>query len=114
MILSSLSKIKSEKTSHAPIDKIQKKVFLKKGQIPHLTQFARGFFQPGCLVPKHKHLDMYEIFLVEKGRIEVKIDNKKIILKQGDFLTIVPNENHFFANNSKTPAVITYFSIVVY
>lgn len=111
MILSSLSKIIPEKTSHAPFSKIQKKVFLKNGQIPHLTQFAQGYFQPGCLIPKHKHLDMYEIFLVEKGQIEVKIDNKKIILKQGDFLTIEPNETHSLANNSKNPAIITYFSL---
>lgn len=111
MILSSLSKIHPEKTSHAPLDKIQKKVFLKNGQIPCLTQFAQGRFQPGCFVPPHKHLDMWEIFLVEEGRIEVKIDNKKIILKKGDCLTIEPNETHTFKNPFKSSATISYFSI---
>lgn len=111
MILNNLSQIPLQKTSHALFSKIQKKVFLKNGQIPHLTQFAQGYFQPGCLVPKHKHLDMYEIFLVEEGQIEVKINSKKIVLKKGDFLTIEPNENHTFQNKSKNSAVITYFSI---
>lgn len=113
MILSSLSKIKPEKSSHASIEKIQKKVFLKNGQIPHLTQFAQGYFQPGCFVPPHKHLDMWEIFLVEEGEVEVTVNDKKIILGKGDFLTVEPNELHSFKNTSKTPTIITYFSIVV-
>lgn len=111
MILSSLSKINPEKSSHDSVDKIQKKVFLKNGQIPHLTQFAQGNFQPGCLVPPHKHLDMWEIFLVENGEIEVAVNDKKIILKKGDFLTVEPHETHSLKNTSKFQTVITYFSI---
>lgn len=111
MILSSLSKIKPEKSSHDSVDKIQKKVFLKNGQIPHLTQFAQGYFQPGCFVSPHKHLDMWEIFLVENGEIEVTVNDKKTLLKKGDFLTVEPNEPHSFKNTSSSPTTITYFSI---
>lgn len=112
MLLSSLSKIPSEKTSHEDVSKIQKKVFLQNGDIPHLTQFAQGYFQPGCLVPNHVHNDMSEIFFVEEGEIEATVDGKIIVLQKGDCLSIQQGENHSLQNTSPMPTTITYFSVI--
>jgi len=112
MILSSLSKIPVQKTSHEEVEKIQKKVFLRNGDIPHLTQFAQGYFQPGCLVPNHLHKDMSEVFFIEDGEIEVTVDGKIIVLQKGDCLTVQQGENHSLKNTSSKPTTITYFSVV--
>lgn len=107
-----LSQIRFQATSHAPIDKIKKKVIFPQGQIPHLTQFAQGYFQPGSSVPKHKHHDLYEIFLIEKGEIEFTVNNQKFILKKGEAIVIDPKETHQLKNKNHQTAVLTYFSIL--
>ena len=106
-----LSELKSEATSHGGIEKLSKKVMLRKGEIPHLNQFAQAYFEPGAVAPKHKHDDMYEIFLVEKGEIEFIINEKPILLKVGDAITVEPGEFHEVRNKSKGIAIMTYFQI---
>ncbi len=112
MKISKLSALKSEATSHASIDRIAKKVIIRKGEIPHLTQFAQGEFKVGSVAPKHKHDDMYEIFLVEKGVITFIVNNQKYILTSGETIIIEPGDYHEVQNNSSENVVMTYFSII--
>lgn len=112
MKLLKLSKIKPEATSHGSIENLRKKVIIRKGEIPHLAQFAQGYFEPGSIAPKHKHIDMYEIFLVEKGEIKFIVNSKTCLLKEGDAITIEPGDYHEVKNNSESTVIMTYFSIL--
>lgn len=100
-----------EKSSHTTIDKLSKKVFIKNKEIPHLTQFAQGYFKPGSIVPKHKHTDMYEIFLVEKGSITFIVNSKRIQLPPGQTIIIDPGDEHEVINETNKEVTMTYFSI---
>lgn len=111
MKLIKLSELKSEATSHGGIEKLRKKVFIRKGEIPHLNQFAQAYFEPGAEAPKHKHDDMYETFLVETGEIEFTVNSKQILLKVGGTITLEPGEFHEVRNKSKEIAIMTYFQI---
>ena len=90
---------------------IRKKVMLRKGQIPHITQFAQAIIPAGEIVEGHSHQDMYEIFFVEEGEGEVKINGMKYPLKKGSYIIIEPRENHEFSSNSEL--ILTYFGVRV-
>lgn len=112
MKLIRLKKVKHEASSHTSSNLLSKKVIIKNGEIPHLTQFAQGYFQPHCFVDKHKHKDMYEIFLIEKGKIEFVVNKKTLLLKSGDSIIVEPGEEHQLKNRFNRICIITYFSII--
>ncbi len=109
MKILSLEKIKSEPVSHNP--KIQKKVFVKKGDIPHMLQFAQSTFTSGQIASEHVHEDMYEIYLVEGGQGIVKVAGKVEQIKLGDCIIIEPGDAHEFLNTGADDLILTYFGI---
>ncbi|MEO1591876.1 MAG: cupin domain-containing protein, partial [Cyanobacteria bacterium J06632_22] len=48
---------------------IRKRVLLRAGDLPHLTQFAQASFAPGQVAAAHAHSDMHEVFLVQSGQV---------------------------------------------
>lgn len=111
MKLLKLSELPFEATSHGGTEKLRKKVFFRKGVITHLNQFSQVYFESGAEAPKHKHDDWYEIFLVETGELEFRINSKQILLNKGYCLTVEPGEFHGVKNNSSKIAIMTYFQI---
>lgn len=73
---------------------IPKKVFIKKGEVSTLTQFAKIFFKAGQTADAHIHQDMYEGFLVEKGSGEIIVDGKNSKVDEGSFVLVEPGEAH--------------------
>lgn len=105
MRYSSLKDIDEVGVSHNP--EIKKKVFISKGQIPHLTQLARVTFKSGQIATSHIHQDMYEIFNVESGTGVITVDNNKYDLTPGVCITVDPGEKHEVVNNGKDDLILT-------
>ncbi len=82
MITTSLKDLPEESVSHNP--EIKKKVMLRFGDLPHLTNFSQARFAPGQSAPKHAHQDMCEVFFVESGSGVIYINAKENPLQRTD------------------------------
>ena len=98
MLFKKLNELTIEAVSHNP--EIKKKVFVRKGEMGNITQIALIAFQPGQIADSHEHLDMFEIFIVQKGRGRITVDEKVIDLEAGDCVVVSPGEVHEVENNS--------------
>lgn len=106
-----LTDLSLDNNAHNP--KISKKVMIKNGQIPKLTNFSQGYFPPGEIVGEHSHKDMYEVFFVEKGTATFKINGKDYKIKSGSCLTAELGDRHEIRNDSNKDLVLTYFGVEV-
>ncbi len=111
MKIITLADIPAQGVSHDP--EIQKRVMLRNGDLPHLTNFSQARFAPGQQVTPHKHADMSEVFLVEAGEGTIWIDHVAYPLTVGTCVAVEAGELHELANTGQTDLVLTYFGIVV-
>lgn len=111
MKLTSLKDIKPISNSHNP--KVFKKVLITNGQIPNLTNFTQAVFPPGEIASEHSHSDMYEVFFIEEGQAQIKINGQVYPLSKGDCLTAEPGDSHEVSNPSDQEVIITYFGIEI-
>ena len=109
MKIVSLNQLPEEAVSHNPL--IRKKVFLRQGEVPHLTGFSRAVFPPGTEACSHRHPDVYETFLVQSGRGVYRGEGGEVSLAPGDCLTVMPGEAHELANDGDEDLVLVYFGI---
>jgi mannose-6-phosphate isomerase-like protein (cupin superfamily) len=109
MKITSLEKIKEEPVSHSP--KIKKRVLVKKGEMPHLTNFSQAYYKPGQIASEHTHEDVFEAFLVEQGTGLIKVNGKVNKLKKGDCVLVEPGEAHEIINTGSEVLILTYFGI---
>ena len=100
-----------ESVSHNP--EIRKRVLLRKGDIPHLTNFSQARFAPRQAAVPHSHPDMAEVFLISAGEGKFLVDGIPYPVKAGDCLAIEPGENHEVINTGESELVVTYFGIEV-
>lgn len=111
MKLTSLNNLTEESVSHNPA--IKKKVMLRKGDLPHLTNFSQARFAPGQVAAAHAHLNMCEVFFVEAGAGVIRIDGEEYPLLPGNCVAVEPGEVHEVINNGATELVLTYFGLRV-
>lgn len=111
MKIASISKLLLESNTHNP--KITKKVFIKKGDVLHLTNFTQAEFPPGEIAKSHSHSDLYEIFFVKKGRGIIKLNGQKHKINEGDCITVEPGDTHEVINSSSEKMVLIYFGIEI-
>lgn len=111
MKLISLNDLPEEPVSHNP--EIKKKVMLRFGDLPHLTNFSQSSFAPGQTSPAHAHQDMCEVFFVESGSGVIWIDGKEYPLIPGKCVAVEPGEVHEVVNNGSTELILTYFGLRV-
>lgn len=111
MKYSSLKDIDEIGVSHNP--EIKKKVIIKNGQVPHLTQFSKVTFKKGQVADSHIHKNMYEIFNVESGRGEIIINDIKYSLDKGVCVTVDPGEKHEIINTGEGNLILTMIGIEV-
>jgi len=107
---SSLTELPTEFVSHNR--EIQKKVMLRPGQLPHLTNFAQARFAPGQVAPAHHHTDMYEVFFVESGQGTIMIDGAPHSLDPGVCIAVEPGESHEVINSGTEDLILTYFGLL--
>lgn len=111
MKISSLNKLPLEQNTHNP--KISKKVLIRNGEVSNLTNFTKATFPPGEVAAEHVHKDMTEIFFVEKGHGQIKINGKLLPLNEGDCITVEPGDKHELINSSKKDLIFYYLGVLV-
>jgi quercetin dioxygenase-like cupin family protein len=104
-----LNEILEESVSHNP--SIKKKVMLRLGDLPHLTNFSQARFAPGQVAPAHAHQDMCEVFFVEAGTGVIQIDGEAHLLEAGVCIAVEVGEVHEVRNNGNEELVLTYFGL---
>ncbi|MFE4104754.1 cupin domain-containing protein [Almyronema epifaneia] len=107
----SLKTLPEEAVSHNPA--IKKRVLLRSGDLPHLTNFAQARFSPGQLAAAHAHKDMCEVFFVEAGDGIIRINNTDYELQVGTCIAVEPGEVHEVINTGAVDLVLTYFGLAV-
>ena len=105
----SLADLPREGVSHDP--QITKQVMLRRGDLPHLTTFARSTLLPGQSARAHEHRDMYEVFFVESGAGMMTIGDAEHQLERGVCIMIEPGERHEITNNTDSELVLIYFGV---
>lgn len=111
MITTSLNDLPEESVSHNP--EIKKKVMLRFGDLPHLTNFSQARFAPGQTASAHAHQDMCEVFFVQSGAGVIRINGQEYPLLPGNCVAIEPGEVHEVINNGATELLLTYFGLRV-
>ncbi|KAF9157186.1 hypothetical protein DFQ27_002860 [Actinomortierella ambigua] len=91
---------------------VEKRVFLKYGEVPHLSQFATATLKPGEQATLHHHDDMTETFHFLSGKAEVEVDGKVHLATAGTTVTVFPKEAHEIRNNGTEDVIMVYFGIV--
>ncbi len=104
-----LNQLPEESVSHNPA--IKKKVMLRLGDLPHLTNFSQARFGPGQIAAGHAHTDMCEVFFVESGRGTICVNGQDYPLEPGVCIAVEPNETHEVRNTGSTELVLTYFGL---
>jgi mannose-6-phosphate isomerase-like protein (cupin superfamily) len=105
----SLADVPAEGVSHNP--EIEKRVMLRRGDVPHLLGFSRARLAPGQTARAHAHADMHEVFYVESGTGVMKIDNEELKLEAGVCVAVSPGERHEVANAGDDDLVLCYFGV---
>jgi quercetin dioxygenase-like cupin family protein len=111
MKIRALNDLPPEAVSHNAA--IQKKVMLRGGELPHLTNFAQAKFAPGQVAPAHSHGDMCEVFFVSQGRGLIRIQGIDYPLETGVCIAVEPGEVHEVINNSSQDLILTYFGLKI-
>lgn len=106
-----LDRLSPEPVSHNPA--IQKRVMLRFGDLPHLTNFSQARFAPGQVAPAHAHADMSEVFFVESGRGEIEVNQQVYSLTAGVCVAVEQGEVHEVRNTGSVELVLTYFGLRV-
>lgn len=109
MKIISLSNLPEEGVSHNP--EIKKKVILKVGEVPHLVSLSQACLKPGQVVGYHAHDDVYEIFLVERGKGIFCVGKNEYQIEKGVCITVEPGEVHDIKNISSSDLVLNYFTV---
>ena len=93
--------------------KVKKKVILEKGYIPGLMTYGTATLKPGQSVNAHKHDTMFEVFHILSGKAKFGVNNKKIVLFEGDCITIEPGEEHSQSNPYNNDVKWIYFQLIL-
>ena len=92
--------------------KIRKRQILENGTIPGVTNYARAVFPPGEIAGAHRHDDMTEVFTVESGCGEIRINDAVYDFPAGTTAVVEPGEVHEIVNNGTADLVILYFGVL--
>lgn len=110
MKLIKLNELPDQGVSHNPA--IRKRVMLEYGAVPGITNYARAVFPPGETVGSHLHNDMTEIFTVELGRGEIRVNDVAYVFSAGTTVVVEPGDVHEIINTGKTELVVLYFGVL--
>lgn len=111
MKLIRLNEIPEKGVSHNAA--IRKRVIVGSGEIPRIANYARAVFPPGETAGSHLHNDMAEVFTVESGSGEIRINDVAYVFAAGTTVVVEPGEVHEISNTGPSELVVSYFGIVV-
>jgi mannose-6-phosphate isomerase-like protein (cupin superfamily) len=107
----SFAEVAEEGVSHDP--EVRKRVLLRRGDVPHLTNFARSRLLPGHRTTAHRHTDMFEVFLVESGAGQMLVEGRVVEVRAGVCVSVEPGESHEIVNTGDEELVLLYFGVEV-
>jgi mannose-6-phosphate isomerase-like protein (cupin superfamily) len=93
--------------------RIRKREILANGELGPITTYARAVFPPGEKAESHLHDDMAEVFVVEAGSGEIRINDVAYVFSAGTAVIVEPGDVHEIVNTGATDLVVTYFGVVV-
>lgn len=91
--------------------RIRKKQILAHGELDPVTNYARAVFPPGEQAGSHLHNDMAEVFLVESGCGEIRVNDVAYVFAAGTAVVVEPGDVHEIVNTGGTDLVVTYFGV---
>ncbi|KAK3828425.1 MAG: cupin domain-containing protein [Benniella sp.] len=91
---------------------VEKRVMLKHGEVPHVSQLAIATLKPNEVASNHKHDDMTETFCFQSGTGEMEVDGVIHVVEAGTTVTVHPNEEHEIRNTGSENLVVLYFGII--
>ena len=109
MLIRSLLCAQPEGVSHDAT--ILKRVLLKNGEVPCLTNFSQAVLEAGEVTTSHRHADMWEVFYVDSGEGFAIIDERRVDLSRGYCLVVAPGEKHQIGASAQVPLTLNYFGI---
>ena len=86
---------------------------LQAGDVPHVMMFSQARFAPGHVADAHSHDQMTEVFFVESGQGEIRINGESRRLEPGVCVVAEAGETHEVENTGSTDLVLTYFGVEV-
>lgn len=104
------NEIQQEAVSHDP--DIAKKVILRNGDIPNITQISKTVLNPGQATSQHTHRDMTEIYTFRSGTAEFHVDGKISCIEGPATVVIEAGEVHSVVNISKSPLSFYYIGVL--
>ena len=104
-----LADVPEEGVSHNP--EIRKQVLLRRGDVPRLANFSRARLLPGQRARAHRHLDMSEVFFVERGAGVMRVEGAELPLCPGVCVAVEPGEEHEIVNTGSGELVLYYFGV---
>jgi len=111
MKILSLTELRDQQISHNP--NIKKRVMIAAGELGALTNFSQAVFPIGEIAPVHQHENMGEVFFVQSGEGEIRIDGESFKLLPGVCALVEAHEEHKLENTGDEELVITYFGISI-
>ncbi len=93
--------------------RIRKREMIADGEVGPITTYSRAVFPPGERIPPHFHEDMAEVFTVESGRGEIRVNEVAYVLAAGTTVVVEPGDLHEIHNTGPTSLVVTYFGVLV-
>ena len=111
MKLIRINELPDQGVSHNP--RIRKRQILANGELGPVTTYARAVFPPGEKAGSHRHNDMAEVFLVESGSGEIRINDVGYVFSAGTAVVVEPGDEHEIINTGGTDLVVTYFGVTV-
>jgi len=109
MKLIKINELPEKGVSHNP--RIRKREILANGELSGITNYARAVFPPGEKAGSHLHNDMAEVFLVESGCGEIRINEVAYVFVAGTAVLVEPGDVHEIVNTGKSNLVVTYFGV---
>jgi mannose-6-phosphate isomerase-like protein (cupin superfamily) len=102
--------LKQEPVSHDC--ELLKRVWIRKGIIPHLTFLSETAIPAGKIVASHTHTDMTEVFIITSGKGLFRIDENTYDVGAGVGVVIEPGETHMIENTGRKTLQMNYFGVV--
>lgn len=91
--------------------RIRKRVIIANGELGPITNYARAVFPPGEKADSHLHNDMAEVFSVESGCGEIRINDVAYVFTAGTVVLVEPGDVHEIINTGDTNLIVNYFGV---
>lgn len=93
--------------------RVRKRVIISSGELGGITNYSRAVFPPGEKAGSHLHNDMAEVFTVEAGCGEIRINDVAYVFSAGTVVVVEPGDVHEIVNTGRDDLVVTYFGVLV-